>query len=52
MADYQKMYYILCSAASKALDALPDSAAAREVLEAALAAAEEVYIETSDRSEK
>ena len=24
MPDYQKMYYIMCAAASKALDALPD----------------------------
>ena len=51
MSDYQKMYYILCDAASKALDALPDGAAeAREILEAALAEAEERYIETADQS--
>ncbi len=32
MADYQKMYYILCRAADKALDALPeDGEKARQI---------------------
>ena len=49
MADYQGMYYILCSAASKALDVLPaDAAEARHILETALSEAEEKYIDTAD----
>ncbi len=48
MADYQKMYYLLCAAASKALDVLPpggENEAARAILEEALLAAEDMYIE-------
>lgn len=51
MADYAKMYYILCAAASEALDRLPETAengAAAELLRRALEAAEEVYLETAD----
>ena len=46
------MYYILCNAASKALDAMPegseDSAAAADILRKALEEAEELYIETTE----
>ena len=49
MADYKKMYYILCDAASRALDALPaDPEAAAKLLQQALDEAEETYIETSE----
>ena len=46
MADYQKMYYILCEASSRALDALEsgDMETAHELLQAALNEAEDVYI--------
>ena len=44
MADYQKMYYLLCSAASKAIDASPEEA--KRILRNALLEAEEVYILT------
>lgn len=44
MADYQKMYFLLCSAASKAIDAPPDEA--RRLLQNALHEAEEIYIRT------
>ena len=44
MADYQKMYYILCDAASKALDFVLDTPeAAEQILRQALAHAEDVY---------
>ena len=46
-ADYRHMYYILCNAASKALDAMPegaeDSAAAAEILRQAKC---EIRVET------
>lgn len=45
MADYQKMYAILCGAASNAINALPDTpetAASRQLLLEALALAEEL----------
>ena len=51
MADYQKMYYILCAAASEALDALPDTpenAPAADILQTALTAAEEIYLDTAE----
>ena len=51
MAEYQKMYYILCDSASRALDALPDAPetqAARLLLQQALYEAEELYIATAD----
>ena len=47
MPDYQKMYYILCSAASKAIDQMPDRPAnqpARQTLLTALSEAEDLYI--------
>lgn len=44
MADYQKMYYLLCSAASKAIDASPEEA--KQILRNALLEAEEIYIRT------
>ena len=51
MANYQKMYYILCDSASKALDALPDTPEtrpARLLLQEALDEAEELYIVAPD----
>ena len=51
MVDYQKMYYILCRAASDALDVLPDAEenqAARSLIQEALFEAEEIYISASD----
>ena len=42
MADYQKMYYLLCSAASKAIDASPEES--KQILRSALLEAEELYI--------
>ena len=48
MADYQKMYYILCRAMDRALDALPAEAEdARRIIQHALYEAEEKYIETA-----
>ena len=48
MADYEKMYGLLCRAADDALsiieDRPQDTAAAAELLRAALLAAEDVYI--------
>lgn len=49
MADYQKMYYILCRAIDKALDVLPGQGEiARQLLQQALEEAEEKYIETAE----
>lgn len=51
MADYQKMYYILCDSVSKALDVLPETEEnrpGREMLQKALYEAEERYIETAE----
>lgn len=53
MADYKRIYAILCSAASEALDRLPDlpeNGAGRELLQKALLEAEEIYI--ADETEK
>lgn len=47
MPDYAKMYALMVAAASEALDMLPDTqanAAARDKLQNALYAAEEMYI--------
>ena len=47
MADYRKMYCILCAAASRALDKLPDNAEnmiGRKLLQDALPEAEEIYV--------
>ena len=54
MPDHAKMYAILCAAASEALDALPDTAEnadGRHILQAALLAAEEMYISDPDSGE-
>ena len=48
MADYQRMYYLLCSAASKAIDAPPEEA--KRILQNALYEAEEIYICTCEES--
>lgn len=50
MADYQKMYYIVCAAASKAIDAPPGQA--RAILQQALDEAEEIYFCTCDSDDK
>ncbi len=42
MADYRKMYYIICGAASKAIDAPPQEA--KRLLQTALYEAEDIYI--------
>ena len=47
MADYQKMYYLLCSAASKAIDAPEEY---KQLLQNALYEAEEIYIRTCAES--
>lgn len=50
MADYQKMYVILCAAASDAADELADIPLAmrcRDKLQKALLAAEDIYMETT-----
>ena len=52
MPDYKTMYHILCAAASKALDALPeapDNAAGRDILQKALYEAEELYVGATDK---
>lgn len=50
MADYKRMYYILCSAASEAIDATPEEA--KIILQNALYDAENIYIETCDESDE
>ena len=48
MADYQKMYYILCDAASRAIDFIQTAPeAAEQILRQALAHAEDIYVETA-----
>ena len=49
MADYQHMYYILCDAASRALDALEKDTdeKAQQILQDALDQAEEMYVSTA-----
>ena len=50
MADYQKMYVILCAAASDAVDGLTDIPLAmrcRDKLQKALLAAADIYMETT-----
>ncbi len=47
MADFKRMYAVLCAAASEALDRLPDTpekAEGRALLQEALLAAEELYV--------
>ena len=51
MADYQKMYYALCSGVSKMLDDMPDREPFTDYyrrLETLLQEAEEIYIETAN----
>ncbi len=51
MPNYQRMYAILCAAASEALDALPDTAdnaEGRLLLQTALFQAEDIYIAQAD----
>lgn len=50
MVDYRKMYYILCSAASKAIDLPPLEA--KQILQQALEESEEVYIQTCEDEEE
>ena len=55
MIHYQHMYHILCDAASRALDILPETAAceqARGILEKALEEAEECYISAEEQSDE
>lgn len=52
--DYQHMYAILCTAASEALDALPETAETvlgRSLLQNALYKAEQVYTESEEADE-
>ena len=53
MADYRKMYYAVCAAASKAVDLIPDIPAnhmARMVLLEALSEAEDIYLDDEETS--
>lgn len=50
MADYQKMYYILCAAAAKAIDT--PTVEANQLLQEALYEAEDLYIRTCEEGEK
>ena len=55
MADYRKMYAILCTAGSEALDLLPETAenrAGREKLQKALYEAEEVYVASAEDGDR
>lgn len=49
MVEYQKMYYIICAAASKAIDAPPEEA--KQILQTALYEAEDIYIRTCEEDE-
>lgn len=54
MADYPKMYAILCAAASDALDALPDTPENRraaQLLRQALEKAEALYLDSAEEPE-
>ena len=51
MADYQKMYYVLCRAIDAVIDPLeqiPAAAAQAAALREALLKAEEIYLRTDD----
>ena len=50
MADYQSMYYILCKAASKAIDAPPKEA--KQILRKALCEVEDIYVLTCEADEE
>lgn len=49
MADYKKMYHIICKAASQAIDEPPEKA--KQLLQIALYEAEEIYIRTYEDGE-
>ena len=52
MPDYQKMYYILCDAANRAIDFIRQTPeAAEQILRQALAHAEDVYVDTAGEEE-
>lgn len=54
MADYQKMYAVLCSAVDEVIDPLeriPLALSSARILRAALARAEEIYICTAEEPE-
>ena len=50
MADYREMYYILCAAAAKAIDAPTEDV--NELLQGALYEAEEIYIRTCEENKQ
>ena len=50
LADYQKMYFLLCSAASKAIDAPPEEA--RRLLQNALLEAEDIFVHTCEEGKE
>ncbi len=55
MPDYERMYHIMCRAASGALDMLPETkenAAGRCLLQFALYVAEELYIRDCGEEEE
>lgn len=55
MVNYQKMYAILCAAASEAIDSLekiPETEAARKILQDALTEAEERYLQEAAECEQ
>ena len=55
MPDYERMYHILCRAASGALDMLPatkENASGRMLLHFALLVTEEMYIRDSEDEEQ
>ena len=55
MVCYQHMYHILCDAASRALDLLPERDVceqARSILQKALEKAEDCYINAEELSDK
>ena len=54
MPDYAKMYRLMVSAASEALDSLPDTEenrAGRDMLQNALYEAEEMYVSAKEEPE-
>lgn len=50
MPDYERMYHILCAAASRAIDEMDNGrlAGCRKLLQDALTEAEELYISWAD----
>ena len=54
MVDYRRMYSLMCTAASEALDALPDTpenAEGRLLLQTALYYTEDIYIAQTEDGE-